>query len=149
MESEEVDVEAILQREESAMALLERLRLKEPPSWKAEPNVGGGRRDFKRWPIPPGVSIELHDGQKWHLVECKDLAIGGARLVGLPTFAEGPTPARLIGSIPVPVLVLSDLMWIDREADMAGVHFEFLDNDERDLWAGSLIDALLARYAIP
>jgi len=45
-------------------------------------------------------------------------------------------------------LVLADVMWRDRKTDTVGLRFEFLDTEERDLWAERLIDALLARYSL-
>ncbi len=64
------------------------------------------------------------------------------------------------------VLVLADVMWRDKQTGGAGVRYEFFDNEDRDQWAGGLIDgrpafeevlgvtrrspawALLARFAV-
>ena len=140
------DIEAALLRQDEAMALLERLRLAEPAvKDKAGPG-GGGRRDFRRWPAPAGVTLDLHDGTKWQRAEVADLGIGGARLTRLPVWMDGPAPARLRGGQTAPVLVLADIMW--RDGAGGGVRFEFGDTEERDQWTATLIDALLARYAL-
>lgn len=141
------EVEDILRRQDEAMALLERLRAEEP-FLPAKQAVGGGRRDFRRWPAPPGVTVEAHDGLRWHTLDCVDMGVGGARLAGLPDWAEGPMPARLRAPGVNAVLVLADVMWRDKKDNKAGVRFEFQDDEERDQWSGALIDALLARHAL-
>lgn len=143
------DVEAILHRQDEAMALLERLRAEEPYiAPNAGHGVGGGRRDFRRWPTPQGVTLEVHDGLKWHRIDCTDMGVGGVRIENAPEWLEGPLPARLkapgIGSI----LVLADVMWRDKAKKTAGLRFEFQDLEERELWSGGLIDALLAPYSL-
>jgi hypothetical protein len=140
------DVEAILHRQDEALALLERLRAEEPPV-RTRQQAGGGRRDFRRWPTPPGVTVEMHDGLRWHPAECLDMGVGGARLGQLPTWVDGPAPARLRAPGVGGVIVLADVMWKDREG-RAGLRFEFQDDEERDLWSGALIDALLAGHAL-
>jgi hypothetical protein len=140
------DVEAILHRQDEALALLERLRAEEPPV-RVRPQAGGGRRDFRRWPTPTGVTVEMHDGLRWHPAECLDMGIGGARVGHLPAWVEGPVPARLRAPGVGGVIALVDVMWKDREG-RAGLRFEFQDEEERDLWSGALIDALLANHAL-
>lgn len=140
------EIEDALRRQDEAMALLERLRLAEPMP-KANPNpAGGGRRDFRRWPTPAAVTLELHDGEQWQRADAADLGIGGARLTRLPSWLNGPAPARLRSGQGEAVLVLADLMW--RDGTGGGLRFEFGDNEERDRWTATLIDALLARYAL-
>lgn len=140
------DVEEMLRRQDEAMALLERLRLKEAVApAKADP-LGGGRRDFRRWPAPAGVTLELHDGEAWQPADVADLGIGGARLTTIPKWMDGPAPARLKSGANPAILVLADIMW--REASGGGLRFEFGDTEERDQWTALLIDALLARYAL-
>jgi hypothetical protein len=148
MEQNTSDLEEILRRQDEAMALLGRLRRAEPIGGKPGDPAGGGRRDFRRWPSPPGVTIDLHDGEGWHTADCSDMGVGGARLNHLPDWANGPTPARLKGPTATAVLVLTDIMWRDADAGTAGLHFEFYDQEERDLWADVLIDALLAQYSL-
>lgn len=142
------DVAAILHRQDEAMALLERLRAEEPYTNPLTEHTGGGRRDFRRWPTPDGVTLEVHDGLGWHKADCIDMGVGGARIRNAPAWLEGPLPARLkapeIGS----VLVLADVMWRDTGEKTAGLRFEFQDGEERDLWSGGLIDALLARHSL-
>ena len=46
------------------------------------------------------------------------------------------------------VLALADVMWHDSHSETYGLRFEFLDDEERDAWAGLLVDALLARYSL-
>jgi hypothetical protein len=140
-------VEDALRRQDEAMALLERLRSEEPFAAAGGDHVGGGRRDFRRWPTPEGVSIELHDGLSWQPADIVDLGVGGARLRHLPSWMEGPAPARLRTPSSPSVLVLCDVMWRDTN-EKAGVRFEFLDEEEREQWSGGLIDALLARHAL-
>lgn len=143
------DVEAILHRQDEAMALLERLRSEEPYAPpKSEHGTGGGRRDFRRWPAPEGVTLEVHDGLKWHGTDCTDIGVGGVRIENAPAWLEGPLPARLKAPDIGAILVLADVMWRDKGKKTAGLRFEFQDNEERELWSGGLIDALLARHAL-
>jgi hypothetical protein len=93
------------------------------------------------------VSLELHDSAGWKPADVMDMGVGGARLNKLPSFADGPTPARLKSPSSQAVLVLCDVMWKDNDG-RAGIRFEFRDEDERDNWSGGLIDALLARHAV-
>jgi hypothetical protein len=139
---------AALDRQDEALALLERLRRAEPVAAASANGAGGGRRDGRRWPPPEGVTLELHDGIRWHPSACIDLGVGGARVLTLPDWANGPTPARLkVGRLGA-VLALSDVMWHDSHGNISGLRFEFVDHDERETWAGLLIDALLARYSL-
>ena len=141
------DVEAILRRQDEAMALLERLRTAEPFRRPRADQQGAKRREFRRWPLPQGVSLELHDSAGWKPADVMDMGVGGARLNKLPIFADGPTPARLKSPSSQAVLVLCDVMWKDKDG-RAGIRFEFRDEDERDNWSGGLIDALLTRHAV-
>jgi PilZ domain len=141
------DVEAILRRQDEAMGLLERLRLSEPFRRPKTDQLGARRREFRRWPLPEGTSLELHNSQGWELADVMDMGVGGARLNTLPKFADGPTPARLKSPTSQAVLVLCDVMWKDKDG-RAGIRFEFRDEDERENWSGGLIDALLARHAV-
>ncbi|BDI28928.1 hypothetical protein CCAX7_009790 [Capsulimonas corticalis] len=142
------EVEEALRRQDEAMALLERLRLSEPVLKKEQETAGGGRREGRRWPMPEGVTLELHDSDGWRKAECSDLGIGGAKLSVLPAWVNGPVPARLKTPAGPAVLVLADLMWRDSGAAKGGLRFEFLSQEERELWADQLIDALLARYSL-
>jgi hypothetical protein len=146
-ERDDIDIEEIFRRQDDAMILLERLRTSEPAVGAPQTQPGGGRRQFRRWPMPPGVTIELHDGETWHAVECTDMGVGGARVNRLPAWMNGPVPARLKSGEGVAVLVLSDIMWRDGNK-AAGLGFDFLGRDEHELWATSLIDALLAQYSL-
>ncbi len=142
------DVEAALRRQDEAMLLLERLRLVEPAGAKSEEAVGGGRRDFRRWPAPEGVTVEMHDGSAWQPAPSSDLGVGGVRLSAVPAWLDGPVPVRLRGVSGPAVLTLGDLMWRDEKTGAAGLRFEFSDPEEHDLWTAILIDALLVRYAL-
>lgn len=147
------DVEAALRRQDDAMRLLERLRLTEPvpPSGGDAPGrdtISGGRRDFRRWPAPEGITVEMHDGGRWQPAPFNDLGIGGVRLSTVPAWLDGPVPVRLRGVSGPAVLTLGDLMWRDEQTGAAGLRFEFSDPEEHDLWTAVLIDALLARYAL-
>ena len=144
---DDADVEEALQRQEKALALLERLRISEP-SIAPEAHPGGGRREARRWTAPKSVTVELHDGGDWRAVMCSDLGIGGARLTTVPAWLEGPAPIRLRGASGPAILGLADLMWRDAKVGVAGLQFEFSDPEERDQWTVVLIDALLARYAL-
>jgi len=145
---EEDDIEAALRQQDEAMALLERLRIAEPMSTEGGDYAGGGRRDFRRWPTPDGVAVEAHDSSHWQTLQCSDLGIGGVKITQLPPWLDGPVPIRLKGSTGHAILVLGDLMWRDQTSGAAGLRLEFQDQEERDLWTGVLIDALLARYAL-
>ena len=144
----EFDVELALNRQDEAMGLLERLRRAEPTAALPTSGMGGGRRDGRRWPPPEGVGLELHDTVRWQPVSCIDLGVGGARVQSLPAWADGPTPGRLKAGRLGTVLALCDVMWHDTHAGISGVRFEFVDAEDREAWAGLLIDALLARYAL-
>jgi hypothetical protein len=148
METEEWEVEEALRRQDEALALLERLRIMEPATAIAEGHPGGGRRDFRRWPAPRGVTVELHDGEGWQIATASDLGIGGVRVTALPADFAGPVPVRLKSAEGMAVLALADLMWRDGQAGAAGLRFEFLDPEEHDQWTVLLIDALLAKYAL-
>ena len=142
------DVEEALRLQDEALALLERLRIEEPiPPAHGEPS-GGGRRDFRRWPVPDGVVLEFHDGTRWQTADCVEMGRGGVRLNMLPRWIKGPVPARLKAQGIPAVLVLADIMWREKDGTKAGMRFEFLDDEERDLWSDGLIDALLARYSL-
>ncbi len=148
METEDWEVEEALRRQDEALALLERLRIAEPASAGAEGHVGGGRRDFRRWPAQEEVTIEMHDGDGWETVPASDLGIGGGRVTALPADFAGPVPVRLKSAAGMAVLALADLMWRDSKTGAAGLRFEFQDAEERDQWTVLLIDALLAKYAL-
>ncbi len=144
----DADVSAALDRQDEALALLERLRRAEPVTAGSNAATGGGRRDGRRWPPPEGVTLELHDAVRWHEIPCLDLGVGGGRVQALPSWADGPTPVRLKAGRIGAVLALADVMWHDSHAGISGLRFEFLDRDDHDAWAGLLLDALLARYAL-
>jgi hypothetical protein len=142
------EVEAILQRQDEAMALLERLRAEEGDQPASGTTSVDSRREFRRWPAPSTVTVELHNGAEWRPITCTDMGVGGAKVSGFPGWAEGPTPARLRAAPAAAVLVLADLMWQEKASGIAGLRFEFFDNEERERWASSLIDALLAAYSV-
>lgn len=145
----ESEVEAALRRQDEALILLDRLRAEEPFGHsRVKQKTGDERRDFRRWETPPGITIEMHDGSRWCKIDCADVGVGGARTDHLPKWAFGPTPTRLGGEGVGTILVLSDVMWRGRKAGQAGIRFEFVDEDERDFWSGTLIDALLVRHAL-
>ncbi|MGI4792335.1 MAG: PilZ domain-containing protein [Janthinobacterium lividum] len=144
----EDDVEAALRRQDEALALLERLRITEPSGPKSDEAPGGGRRDFRRWPAPEGITVHLHDGSTWQPAPSSDLGVGGARLNTVPAWLLGPVPVRLQGVTGPAVLTLGDLVWRDSKSGAAGLRFEFSDAEEHDRWTAILIDALLARYAL-
>lgn len=115
------------------------------------PNRGAerGRRDFRRWPTPPGVGLDLHDGSSWRAMHCVDIGVGGARIATpLPAWMACPAPGRLRAPDMPVILVLADMMWQDRQQNVAGLRFEFQEEVERETWYGGLIDALLARHSI-
>ncbi len=142
------DVEDALRRQEEALSLLERLRIAVPASSKAAGGEARGRRAFGRWPAPEGVSLELHDGAEWQTAPILDMGIGGSRLPSVPAWMVGPVPARLKAPSCEGILVLADIMWRDKKSGAGGLRFEFLGTEERDEWADSLLDALLARYSV-
>lgn len=148
---DELDVEAILELQDKALALVNRLREVEPSlqsDTASHDTNGGGRRDFRRWPKPESINMEFHDGQRWHPAYCKDVGIGGARLYVLPEWIKGPVPVRLKAKGEHGVIGLADVMWKNPQIGIAGVRFEFMDQEERDQWAATLIDGLLAGYAL-
>ena len=141
------DVEEALRRQDEALSLLARLREEEPYRRPRIDTEGKRRREFRRWPTPDGVEIELHDGARWRRLACADMGIGGARMPW-PVDLQAPIPARLTTPSSPAALVLVDIMWRDSKSADAGIRFEFQDEDERDAWSGGLIDALLARHAV-
>lgn len=141
------EVEAALHRQDEAFALLERLRAEEP-TLPAKPALGSGRREVRRWPTPPGVTMERHDGLKWYPLDCVDMAVGGARVTHLDPKLEGPFPVRLRAPGVNATLVLCDIVWRDKKEDKAGLRFDFGDDEARETWSGALIDALLARHSL-
>lgn len=145
---EDEDIERLLMKQDEALALLERLRIAEPTGAKEQTDAGGGRRDFRRWPAPEGVTVEMHDGEGWQAAAFSDLGIGGARLTAVPDWLDGPVPVRLRGASAPATLAMGDVMWRDAATGAAGLRFEFQDPEERDNWTALLIDALLARYAL-
>ncbi len=144
----ENEMDAALRKQDEALALLERLRITEGSGPKPAETPGGGRRDFRRWPAPEGITVEMHDGGGWHPAASSDLGVGGARLTPVPAWLDGPVPVRLRGVSGPAVLALGDLMWRDGETGAAGLRFEFSDAEEHDTWTAMLIDALLACYAL-
>lgn len=145
---EDENIEQLLMKQDEALALLERLRIAEPAGAQEQANAGGGRRDFRRWPAPEGVTVEMHDGDGWQPAAFSDLGIGGARLTAVPDWLDGPVPVRLRGASAPATLAMGDVMWRDGQTGTAGLRFEFQDPEERDGWTALLIDALLARYAL-
>ncbi len=144
----ENDLDMALRKQDDALALLERLRLAEASGAKPADAPGGGRRDFRRWPAPEGITVEMHDGGTWQPAPSSDLGVGGARLTQVPAWLDGPVPVRLRGVSGPAVLTLGDLMWRDGETGAAGLRFEFADSEDHEAWTALLIDALLARYAL-
>ncbi len=144
----ENEIDMALRKQDEALALLERLRIAEASGAKPAEAPGGGRRDFRRWPAPEGITVELHDGSGWQPAQSSDLGVGGARLTTVPTWMDSPVPVRLRGASGPSVLTLGDLMWRDGANGAAGLRFEFSDAEDHELWTAMLIDALLARYAL-
>lgn len=143
------DLEAVLERQEAALQLLEQLRADMPMTRRRRRGVGGGRRDFRRWPTPDTVTVDLHDGRQWHRVETLDCGVPGVRVIGLPAFVgEGPAVARLTTPEGGVVLVLADVMWRDAKAGTAGLFFEFQTDSDREAWSEGIIEALLSRHAL-
>ena len=142
-------VALILHQRDRASLLLERLRVDTPLSPRRNRILGGGRREFRRWPTPDGVMLELHDGSVWHPVDVLDCGVPGVRVAGLPAFVgDGPGVIRLTTPDEGAILVLADVMWRDPIAETAGLFFEFDDEEDREAWYEGLIGALLARHAL-
>lgn len=139
------EVAEALRLQDEAMLLLDRLRTEEPYRRKKTDASGDKRRAFRRWPVPDGISVELHNGERWITVEVKDIGVGGAHIAQLPEWMEGPAPVRLKAPSVTGILGLADIMW---RGDGGGIRFDFLDPEERQVWSDALIDALLARHAL-
>lgn len=140
------EVAEALRLQDEAMLLLDRLRIEEPYRRKKTDAAGDRRRTFRRWPAPDGVSVEVHNGEKWCAVAIRDIGVGGAFCETLPSWMEGPAPVRLKAPSVSGILGLADIMW--RDGESGGVRFDFLDPEERQVWSDALIDALLARHAL-
>jgi len=142
------EIERALRLQDEALALLERLRTTSTFRRRRTDTGEQKRRNFRRWPVPPGVVVALHDGSSWREVKVLDLGVGGARVDALPNWMEGPTPCRLDTPSVEGIMVLADIMWRTGPQQGAGIRFEFDDAEEREAWQDGLIDALLATHAV-
>lgn len=142
------DVEEALRLQDEALSLLERLRAASTYRQRRKDSGVEKRRQFRRWPSPEGITVELHDGERWHPVAVFDIGVGGARIDALPKWMQGPAPCRLGAPSVQGILVLADIMWRTGPQKGAGLRFEFDDAEERDAWYDGLIDALLAKHAV-
>lgn len=142
------DVEEALRRQDEALALLEQLRAVSRHRRRRSDQSGGRRRQFRRWPAPEGITVELYNGSAWEPVPVIDIGVGGIRSSRLPEWMLGPAPCRLSSPTVEGIVVLCDVMWKTGNHGEAGLRFEFDDNDERELWTEGLIDALLARFSV-
>ncbi len=70
------------------MALLERLRVEEP-SCRQTPGRAKDAAISGAGPRLRGVTLELHDGTKWHAADVADMGVGGARPQRLARLDEG------------------------------------------------------------
>ncbi|MBC7807427.1 MAG: PilZ domain-containing protein [Akkermansiaceae bacterium] len=139
---------AMTTREEATRLLVE-LQATLPPPVASRHGKGGGRRDSRRWIPPETVTIEVYDGELWHALEALDCGIPGVRVMDLPGFVgDGPAVVRLTTPDSGVVLVTGDVMWHDREAGTAGLHFTFQNDEDREAWFGGLVEALLSRHAM-
>jgi len=148
MQELDPEVEEALRLQDEALVLLERLRAASTFRRHRTDHGDQKRRNFRRWPIPPGVAIELHDGNAWQAVHVLDLGVGGARVDRLPDWMRGPAPCRLNTPSVDGIVVLADIMWRTGPQAGAGIRFEFDDAEEREAWQDGLIDALLATHAV-
>lgn len=142
------DVEEALRLQDEALALLERLRTTSSFRRNRKDRGPEKRRQFRRWPAPPNLVLELHDGKAWNRIAVLDIGVGGARIEALPRWMQGPAPCRLSAPAVEGVLVLADIMWRTGPQGGAGIRFEFDDPEEREVWSDGLIDALLAQHAV-
>lgn len=148
MQDLDPEIEEALRLQDEALILLDRLRASSTFRRKRTDHGDQKRRNFRRWPVPPGVVVELHDGNAWHGVTVLDLGVGGVRVDQLPGWMKGPTPCRLSTPSVEGIIVLSDIMWRTGPQAGAGIRFEFDDPEEREAWQDGLIDALLATHAV-
>jgi hypothetical protein len=140
------DLELILDKQDAALKLLAKLRMKSFPTVHNVDQPDNQRRQYKRWAAPESISVEcFNDG--WLAFDVIDVGIGGAKVVRTESVPRsGPFVCKLgVGSLNN-VLVLADIMWM---ADASvGIRFEFDNNDDHDMWAEHLVDTLLGKLSI-
>jgi len=140
------DLELNLDKQDAALKLLAKLRMKSFPTVHYVAQPENQRRQYKRWAAPESISVECFtDG--WLAFDVIDVGIGGAKVVRTENVPRsGPFVCKLgVGSLNN-VLVLADIMWM---ADASvGIRFEFDNNDDHDMWAEHLVDTLLGKLSI-
>ncbi|MEY4915494.1 MAG: hypothetical protein RJA02_1763 [Armatimonadota bacterium] len=140
------DLELILDKQDAALKLLAKLRMKSFPTVRNVAQPENQRRQYKRWAAPESISVECFR-DRWLAFDVIDVGIGGAKVVRTENVPRsGPFVCKLgVGSLNN-VLVLADIMWM---ADASvGIRFEFDNNDDHDMWAEHLVDTLLGKLSI-
>lgn len=140
------DLELILDKQDAALKLLAKLRMKSFPKVHNVAQPNNQRRQYKRWAAPESISIECFNDD-WLAFDVIDVGIGGAKVVRTENVPRsGPFVCKLgVGSLNN-VLVLADIMWMADQ--FVGIRFEFDNNDEHDMWAEHLVDTLLGKLSI-
>lgn len=140
------DVDAMFDRQDSALRLLSTLRQKSFPTINNVVQTSNQRRQYRRWAAPDSISIAIHTND-WQALDVIDVGIGGVKVTRnelVPSI--GPFVCKLgVGGLNN-LYVLADIMWMSD--DTVGIRFEFDKQDEHDLWAEHLVDTLLSKLSI-
>lgn len=140
------DVEEMFDRQDAALKLLNKLRHKNFPTVNNIVQSSNQRRQYRRWAAPESISIAIFRDD-WEETNVIDVGIGGVKVTlneSVPLL--GPFVCKLgVGGL-TNVFVLADIMW--RSENTVGIRFEFDKQDEHDLWAEHLVDALLSKLSV-
>jgi hypothetical protein len=140
------DLEIIFDKQDAALKLLAKLRLKSFPTVNSVAQPNGQRRQYRRWVAPESINIAFFNDD-WLTFDVMDVGIGGAKIVRTEHVpCNGPFVCKLsVGSLNN-VFVLADIMWMADQ--FVGIRFEFDIHDEHDMWAEHLVDTLLSKLSI-
>lgn len=140
------DLELILDKQDAALKLLAKLRMKSFPTVNNVAQSSSQRRQYRRWAAPESINITIFSDD-WFTLSVVDVGIGGAKVVRTESIPRtGPFVCKLgVGSLNN-VLVLADIMWMADQ--FVGIRFEFDNQDDHDMWAEHLVDTLLGKLSI-
>ncbi|MFM7186989.1 MAG: PilZ domain-containing protein [Armatimonadota bacterium] len=140
------EMEEMFDRQDAALRLLTKLRLKSYPTANNIVQSSNQRRQYRRWAAPESIAIAIFTDD-WQVLDVIDVGIGGVKVKRndrLPS--SGPFVCKLsVGGLDN-VFVIADIMWMSDHT--VGIRFEFDKQDEHDLWAENLVDTLLSKLSI-
>lgn len=140
------DIDEMFKKQDAALSLLKKLRLKLSPTVDNVVQPSTQRRQYRRWAAPESIGIAVYS-DSWKPLDVIDVGIGGVKVTRTSYGpSAGPFVCRLsVGSLNN-ILVLADIMWMSPTA--VGIRFEFDNQDEHDMWAEHLVDTLLGKLSI-